>query len=113
MLELNKLSAKSEEYLLRLSTKLYSIEAIKRVVYKFADRAAILLIPTDKPDFINLSIKRLSKSDESQALDILIDEIKSELLDQDLREIIKRETAPLRNVIFAHAFSRTKLVEQN
>lgn len=37
----------------------------------------------------------------------------NELLDQDLREIVKREAGPLRNVILAHAFSRTQLVEKS
>jgi His-Xaa-Ser system protein HxsD len=35
-----------------------------------------------------------------------------ELLDQDLRERVAKETEPLRALILAHAFSRTALIRQ-
>jgi His-Xaa-Ser system protein HxsD len=35
-----------------------------------------------------------------------------ELLDQDLRETIARETQQARSVILAHAFSRTSLLDE-
>lgn len=42
-------------------------------------------------------------------LDVLAHRIRSEVIDQSLRSRIARETEPLRNLIFALAFSRTGL----
>jgi His-Xaa-Ser system protein HxsD len=41
----------------------------------------------------------------------LLREFEKEVLDQDLREHIKRETESYRNLILAHAFSKTSLIE--
>ena len=41
----------------------------------------------------------------------LINEFKRELLDQQLRISIKKETEPQRNLILAYAFSKTGLQE--
>jgi His-Xaa-Ser system protein HxsD len=42
-------------------------------------------------------------------LDVLAHRIRSEVIDQSLRSRIARETEPLRNLIFALAFSQTGL----
>ena len=46
------------------------------------------------------------------SIQFYIDDFRKEVLDQDLREKIKKESEPLRNLILAHAFSKTTLVEQ-
>ena len=48
------------------------------------------------------------RSDDSFAK--LIDDFKKEVLDQDLREKLKVETEPVRNLILAHAFSKTGII---
>lgn len=40
----------------------------------------------------------------------LVEDFKKEVLDQDLRERLKSETEAVRNVILAHAFSKTGLI---
>ena len=40
-----------------------------------------------------------------------LDDFKKEVLDQDLRENIKRETEAVRNLILSHAFSKTGLIQ--
>jgi His-Xaa-Ser system protein HxsD len=46
-------------------------------------------------------------------LEQVIPDFSNELLDQDLREIVKRETGALRNLIMAHAFSQMTLSEKS
>jgi His-Xaa-Ser system protein HxsD len=39
-----------------------------------------------------------------------VESFKKEVLDQDLRLKLKAETEPIRNLILAHAFSKTGLI---
>ena|SRR5690348_11694867 len=39
-----------------------------------------------------------------------VDRFKKEVLDQDLRRKLRAETEPIRNLILAHAFSKTGLI---
>jgi His-Xaa-Ser system protein HxsD len=86
----------------------FSLEAIKRAAYRCSDRfafdvsalgntAACTLIFDDakSPEFVQLAVSSFRK----------------EVLDQDLRQTIRAETETIRNVILAHAFSRTGLVK--
>jgi His-Xaa-Ser system protein HxsD len=41
----------------------------------------------------------------------LLREFQKEVLDQDVREHIKKETESYRNLILAHTFSKTSLIE--
>ena len=95
---------------LSLNTSIYSIEAIKKAAYKFADRVSIII--NSGPDSaISLVFNFVGKNSNSDPEQV-ISEFCNELLDQDLREIVKRETGPLRNLIIAHAFSRSSLTEK-
>jgi len=90
-----------------LDTTIYSLVAIKKAAYKFADRAAICLCP--KTASCIEAVFSFSAEDGVKPEEVVAD-FYTELLDQDLREIIKNETAPVRNLILAHAFSRTTLI---
>ena len=59
---------------------------------------------------MTLKPKRANMSEEAHQA--ALDDFQTEVLDQNLREKIKLETAPTRNLILAHAFSRTGLVGQ-
>lgn len=85
----------------------FSVEAIKRAAYRCSGQfafnvnvgagwAACTLIFDDgkSPEFIETAVSAFRK----------------ELLDQDLRLAIRAETEGIRNLILAHAFSRTGLV---
>lgn len=41
--------------------------------------------------------------------EIILNDFKTEVLDQDLRETIKNKTEATRNLIIAHAFSNTEI----
>jgi His-Xaa-Ser system protein HxsD len=105
------ISREAGGYLLSLNTSIYSVEAIKKSAYKFADRASVVINPASEHTVSVLFnfAGSLSKNDPEQ----VISDFCNELLDQDLRELIRREAGPLRNLIVAHAFSRTKLADDN
>lgn len=108
---MNGISITSDGYSLSLNTAIYSVEAIKKTAYKFADRASIIISPCSDSTLsvVFNFVGQNSKNDSKQ----VISDFCNELIDQDLREIVKRETGALRNVLIAHAFSRTSLTEEN
>lgn len=101
----------NSNFSLSLDTRIYSLEAIKKTAYKFADRASVVISPSSESKVVVTfaTDKSISEDDRKR----ILNEFSTELLDQDLREIIKRETGPLRNAILAHAFSKTSLADQS
>src|SRR5260370_4599483 len=95
---------------LTIDKRIYGLEAIKKTAYKFADRASVLINP-DGTDTVSVSFAFVGKHAASEP-DQVIADFSNELLDQDLREIIKRESTSLRNLILAHAFSQTSFVSE-
>jgi len=98
-------------YSLSLSTSIYSVEAVKKTAYKFADRTSVIINP-EAESAVSIVFNFIGKHAESNPEQVISD-FCNELLDQDLRERIKKETEPLRNLILAHAFSRTSLADKN
>lgn len=90
---------------IHIDLAVYSLEAIKKTLYRLSDRCSgnIEKISDSKAGV------HLSFGDNSDRETVLAD-FHTELVDQDLREVITRQTLPLRNLILAHAFSRTNLV---
>jgi His-Xaa-Ser system protein HxsD len=107
---MNGISRVGEAHCLNLSTAIYGLNAIKKTAYRFADKTSVIL-QTNGADSISIIFNFVGKHAANDPEKIIAD-FCNELLDQDLREIIKRETTPVRNLILAHAFSRTSLVEQ-
>jgi len=95
---------------LSIDTRVYSLDAIKKAAYKFAVVASVILQPKDDHT-INIVFNFEGVQKKSDPNRVIAD-FCNELLDQDLREIIKRETTPVRNLILAHAFSRSSLIEK-
>jgi His-Xaa-Ser system protein HxsD len=100
-----------EGHSLLLSTSIYSLEAIKKAAYKFADKASVIINPAPESS-VSIVFNFAGKQAEIDP-DQVISDFCNELLDQDLRERIKKETEPLRNLILAHAFSRTSLADKD
>jgi His-Xaa-Ser system protein HxsD len=100
-----------DDFVLAIDTRIYSLEAVKKTAYKFAAVTSIIIQPqTDSVISVLFNFAGVhGRSDPER----IISDFCNELLDQDLREIIKRETTPVRNLILAHAFSRSSLVENN
>lgn len=108
---MNGVSRETSRHTLTLDSSIYSINAVKKVAYRFADRASIIINPgqgTGLAIVFNF-VGRYEKNDPEQ----VISDFCNELLDQDLREIINREAGPIRNLILAHAFSGTSLIRED
>jgi His-Xaa-Ser system protein HxsD len=77
-----------------------------KVVYRFTDRCFVLLQHrTDKIVEVRFKVKNPHES----SLDQVAGEFCNELLDQTLREIISKESEPVRNLVLAHALSRSQI----
>ncbi|KTC65129.1 His-Xaa-Ser system protein HsxD (plasmid) [Legionella adelaidensis] len=92
---------------LNLST--YSLNSIKKACYKFSSEFSVKLEKVDDEQ-IKVCFEFNPKFDNEVRAD-LIHQFHNELLDQDLREIVFKETEGVRNLILAHAFSKTTLIE--
>jgi len=84
----------------------FSVDAVKMACYRFLDRftSDIQLCEGQIVCHLNFDDKLISVPDAH------VDNFKKEVLDQDLRLKLKAETEPIRNLILAHAFSKTGLI---
>lgn len=91
----------------KFDSQVFSLTAVKKATYRYIGSfsADIGIKDGEIRCLLNFSSPR---NDESCAR--LVDDFKKEVLDQDLREKLKVETEPVRNLILAHAFSKTGLV---
>jgi len=106
----NGISCDEGAYCVKIDTSIYSLLAVKKAAYKFADRVSVVISPQNGS---KIAVLFNCVGDQSaKDLQQIISDFCNELLDQDLREIIRQETNQVRNLILAHAFSRTSLVEQ-
>ena len=85
----------------------YGLPALLRVAYRFTDRCYLHL--QRKSEHV-VEVRFRAKAPET-ALENIAGEFCNELLDQSLREIVARESEPVRNLILAHALSRTPFVD--
>lgn len=92
---------------LSFDTAIYRLTAIKKAAYRFSDRATFAIEPGPG----NTVTVRLSAMDRLTNLDRLEADFTTEVLDQDLREIVAAETETVRNLILAQAFSQTSLLD--
>jgi His-Xaa-Ser system protein HxsD len=86
----------------------HSVDAVQRAAYRLSDLASFEVIVAGNA--ISVTISPLT---EEGNLAELVAELRSEVLDQVLRERIRAETADVRNLVLALAFSRTGLAEAN
>jgi His-Xaa-Ser system protein HxsD len=87
-------------------SSVFDLDTVKRAIYRFSAQFAAD-ISLDGA----LIVCRLSFNSpiSDEAARKLVDELKREVLDQDLRRRIAEETAPIRNAILALAFTNPKL----
>lgn len=89
-------------------TRLFSADVIQRAALKFSDLCSFSFsLPSDTTIAVHIEVL------EGQAGSIhqLISKLRNEVLDQQLRERIAKETESERNLILAYAFSNTKLIQ--
>lgn len=86
----------------------FTLDCLKKSAYRFIDKFSIDFDMSG--DQINCKLNFDSKLTQKQC-EFYVDQFKKEILDQDLRESIKRETEPVRNLVLAQAFSKTNLIK--
>lgn len=96
--------------ILSFDPKVYSTTALLKACYRFNDRF-VFDIQTGL-DKIEVHVESKRSDIGPEALRLALQDFRTEALDQNLRERIGAETAGVRNLILAHAFSRTGLVAQ-
>jgi His-Xaa-Ser system protein HxsD len=108
---MNGVSHTPDGHSLLIDPAVYGVEAVKKAAYKFADRASVIINgnPGSKTEVIFNFVGQHAKNNPEQ----IISDFCNELLDQELREVIKKETGALRNALIAHAFSQTLLTERD
>src|SRR5262245_17620976 len=91
----------------RFDLAVFSLDAVKAGCYRFLDKFSPSFEVRDGGVICSLQFD--SKiSEASMAAEI--ESLKKEVLDQELRQKLKVETEPVRNLILAHAFSKTGLI---
>jgi His-Xaa-Ser system protein HxsD len=89
-----------------INKSIYSLVTIKKAAYRFIKVFSISFSESSDSYICDMSFP--DKYNEEH-VDFYIDDFNKEILDQDLRERIKKETEPVRNLILSHAFSKTDL----
>lgn len=89
--------------------KTFSVNAVKSAAFRYihlftADIAVI-------HEQVQCLLHFPSSFNEAKVQQV-VNDFKKEVLDQDLRERLKAETETVRNLILAHAFSKTGLTDQ-
>ena len=97
----------SKEAKIEFDLGVFSIESIKRAAYRFSDRCAFDVSISGESA---LCVLFFPDTVTPELIDEVTSNLRREVLDQDLRQSIRAETESVRNVILAHAFSRTALV---
>ena len=96
------------EVLITFDATVYSVDAIKKAAYRSINRFAVNIAKEGNEIKCGLTF---NESATEPQVKIYLDEFKKEVLDQDLRESIKKETEGVRNLILAHTFSKTGLIK--
>lgn len=94
----------SKQILIRFDDRIISLPAVKKASYKFINSFAVDFSLKNNEILCSLTFTAPTTEEDSSRL---AEDFKKEALDQDLREQIKNETEPIRNLIFALAFSKT------
>lgn len=93
---------------LSFDNNVFPLDTIKKALYRFADRCSFDVELMGQQ--IKVTLHVLNNLPE-QAIDDLCFKIRNEVLDQDLRDTISKETVNIRTLILANAFSNTGLIE--
>lgn len=99
-------TASLEAVEVELDAAVYRLDAVKKAAYRFGDRCYVTL-DTQKPGLIRAVLVPKAAGDSAE----LIGEFKNEVLDQELREVVAKETEAVRNLLLAQAFSKTALLD--
>jgi His-Xaa-Ser system protein HxsD len=93
----------------KVDPSVYRLSAVKKAAYRLSGRGDFA-ISSDGEDQIKVAICVRNAMDD---VDDLAREFRRQLLDQDLREEIAEQTAPISHLLLAQAFSATSLIDHH
>jgi His-Xaa-Ser system protein HxsD len=97
-----------QKIIVEFDSRVWNLTAIKKAAYKYLNTFVCDISLQEHAIRCELGFLP-SISEEACAQ--TIEDFKKEALDQDLRERLKAETESVRNLILAHAFSRTGIIK--
>jgi His-Xaa-Ser system protein HxsD len=89
----------------RLDRAVYRLSAVKKAAYKYGGFFSILIEESEKSTVVSLKPTATCQNPDEAA-----GQFCNEVLDQELREEIAAETRGVRDLLLAHAFSKTSLI---
>lgn len=93
---------------LSFDSNVYALSTVKRALYRFADLCAFDIQSVDEQIRVMVYVPIAA---DPMKMDDLCYRIRNEVLDQDLRDSISKDTANIRMLILANAFSNTAFVK--
>jgi His-Xaa-Ser system protein HxsD len=96
-----------DSLLMEVDLGVYGLPALLKVADRFTDRCFVH-VQRRNEQFVEV---RLQSKDLRVPLEPIVGEFCNEVLDQRLREIVARESEPVRNLILAHALSGISLTD--
>lgn len=103
---MDKVQSTGAHHRVSFDARVYALPAIKKAAYRFLKSFDTEI--TQKGETW-VCILRFNQPCDVAAIERAERELRAEVLDQDLRVSIARETEPVRNAVLALAFSRTGL----
>jgi His-Xaa-Ser system protein HxsD len=83
-----------------------SVDAVQRAVYRLSDRLSCDIVAGESAVEVVVH-----PTDPDAHVEQLLGDLRNEVLDQTLRERVREETADVRNLVLALAFSKTGLAD--
>jgi len=102
----------SRERVEKVSLKVFELEIIKEVCYRFASSGFETITVADDTNEVEVRFRLPSTVSEKEE-EALVQRFHHELLDQDLRKTVAGRTEIVRNLILANAFANTALVSHD
>ena len=85
-----------------------SLDAVQRAAYRFSDRMSCDI--AEGSETIDVTLHLAEGAEDPGAVEA---DFRNEVLDQVLRERIRAETADVRSLVLALAFSKTGLIDED
>jgi His-Xaa-Ser system protein HxsD len=95
------------EHKIEVDLNVYSLDALKRSLYRFSDRFSSFIQVDSGVAICTLTF---GSTASPEFVSVVLDNFRKELLDQDLRDRVRKETEAVRNLILSHALSKTGLI---
>ena len=93
-------------FVARFDRNVYRLTAVKKAAYKYGNLFGIMIEEAD--GFVLASLRAASSNTNPEEA---VGSFCNEVLDQELREEIAAETNGIRDLLLAHTFSKTSLID--